>query len=81
MKIYSLPNCPNCDTLKGWLRDRGVKFEAALFDVKIHTDLVMKNVFENPPIILMEDGRICGSETMFDGEKLDESLVEWFLSE
>lgn len=81
MNIYTLPDCPNCDTLKEWLRNKGIEFESHHFDVDIHTDLVMKNIFESPPLIVMDDGRITGSESLFNTKGLDEAYVEWFLSE
>ena len=81
MKIYTLPDCPNCDTLKEWLENKEIEFEVHWFDSKIHADFVMDNIFDSPPIISMEDGRILTSGSMFNDTKLDVSHLEWFLSE
>ncbi len=74
VRVYSLPDCPKCDKLKGWLKERGVEFEAKWFDTEAQTEFVMRNMFGNPPILEVGD-RAEPAETLFEGEALIEAKV------
>ncbi len=74
VRVYSLPDCPHCEALKGWLRARGIDFEERPFDTEAQVEFVMRNIFGNPPIL--EVGlRALASEEIFIEEVLDEGLV------
>ena len=73
-RVYTLPDCPLCDSLKGWLRERGIEFEERPFDTEAQLDLIMRNVFGNPPVLEAES-RVAPSEELFPGEVLDEERV------
>lgn len=73
-RVYTLPDCHYCEFLKGWLMERRIEFEERLFDTEAQIDLIMRNVFGNPPIL--EVGiRVATSEELFSGENLDEERV------
>ncbi len=74
VRVYSLPDCPKCDKLKVWLKERGVEFEAKWFDTEAQTEFVMRNMFGNPPILEVGD-RAEPAETLFEGEALIEARV------
>jgi hypothetical protein len=67
--IYSLPDCPKCDKLKDYLKQRGVDFEARWFDTEAQTDFIMMNMFGNPPI-LKTGAAVNPSEELFEGDSL-----------
>lgn len=71
IKVYTLPNCHLCDKLKDRLRGLGVEFEEVPFETEVQVELIMRNIFGNPPIL--EVGlRVASSEELFDGEVLRE---------
>jgi len=73
-RIFTLPDCPRCDAVKGWLRVRGIEFEERPFDTDAHVEFIMRNMFGNPPI--MEVGsRAVSSEGLFIGEAIDEDKM------
>jgi len=73
-RVYTLPDCPHCDSLKGWLRERGIEFEERPFDTEIQLELIMRNVFGNPPVLEV-GSRATPSEELFLDEALDEEKV------
>lgn len=73
-RVYTLPDCHNCATLKRWLEERGVAFEERLFDTEAQLELIMRNVFGNPPILEV-GSRTASSEELFVDEALDEEKV------
>lgn len=74
IRVYSLPDCPKCDILKEWLKTEGIEYEAKWFDTEAQTDFIMRNFFDNPPILAKND-IAKGAEDLFDGEKLKEDYV------
>lgn len=74
IRVYSLPDCPKCEILKEWLKTEGVEYEAKWFDTEAQTDFIMRNFFDNPPILTKND-IAKGSEDLFEGEKLKEDYV------
>jgi len=77
--VYSLPDCPKCDKLKEYLKNKGVEFEARWFDTEAQTGFIMMNMFGNPPI-LTAGSAVRPSEEMFEGYNLKEDKVEEALS-
>ena len=74
--VYSLPDCPNCEKLKDFLKGTDVDFEAMWFDTEAQTDFIMMNMFGNPPILTLGDNvRVEPSENLFDGDNLKQDLV------
>lgn len=74
-KVYTLPDCPNCTTLKRWLEDHEIPFEERLFDTNIQLDFIMMNVFSNPPILEV-GSKFLPSEELFLDEELDEEKIK-----
>ena len=71
-RVYTLPDCPKCDKLKGWLSEKQIDFDVKPFDTEAQTDFIMRNIFGNPPIL--ELGEVFApSEELFLNEKLDET--------
>ncbi len=77
-RVYSVPACPKCEVLKGWLKERAIEYEEKVFDTEAQLGFIMRNMFGNPPILEIGD-RMASSEEMFPGEILDERKVREFL--
>ncbi len=74
--VYSLPDCPKCDTLKKYLKEKGIEFKAEWFDTDNQTDFVMMNMFGNPPILTLGEKEVVKpSEELFEGEEFIEEKV------
>ena len=73
-RIYTLPNCNNCEILKSWLKEHKVNFEEKLFDTDTQLELLMRNIFGNPPILEV-GSKILSSEELFLSEVLDEKRL------
>ena len=78
--VYSLPDCPKCDKLKGFLKSKQIDFETDWFDTKNQTDFVMMNIFGNPPILTLGEKEVVKpSEVLFEGDTLIEGRVSELL--
>jgi glutaredoxin len=76
LRVYTLPDCPKCDALKGWLKERGHEFNEAAFDTDAQLDFIMRNMFGNPPILEVGENALP-SEELFQDESLDKvKLIE-----
>lgn len=74
--VYSLPDCPKCDTLKAYLKGKDIDFETDWFDTENQTDFVMMNMFGNPPILTLGEKEVVKpSEELFEGETLVKERV------
>jgi len=73
-RVYTLPDCPNCTTLKKWLEEQEITFEERPFDTEAQLEFIMRNMFGNPPI-LEAGSRALPSEELFVDEELDEEKV------
>jgi glutaredoxin len=73
-RVYTLPDCPKCDKLKGWLSEKQIDFDVKPFDTEVQTDFIMRNVFGNPPILELGES-FAPSEELFLDEKLDETKI------
>jgi glutaredoxin len=72
--VYTLPDCPKCDTIKEWLKKKEIDFDVRWFDTEAQTEFIMKNMFGNPPILTYGE-RIEPSESLFQEEMLKENMV------
>ena len=75
--VWEKPACPNCNTIKGILREEGIQFETRqIFDGDTITPeaqaLMVKHGIRSAPIV-KSDHIIFGG---FDKAKLDE-LIDW----
>ncbi len=77
-RVYSVPACPKCDALKGWLKERAIEYEEKAFDTEAQLGFIMRNMFGNPPILEIGD-KVASSEEIFPSEILDERKVREFL--
>ena len=77
-RVYTVPACPKCDTLKGWLKERAIEYEEKAFDTEAQLGFIMRNMFGNPPILEIGD-KVASSEEIFPSETLDERKVREFL--
>jgi glutaredoxin len=78
-KIYSLPDCPKCEILKKYMKEKAIPFEAKWFDTEAQTEFVMMNMFGNPPVLVLGD-KVASAEDMFPGGELSESIVRGVLN-
>jgi glutaredoxin len=72
--VYSLPDCPKCDQLKDWLKHQEIPFQSRWFDTEIQTELIMRNMFDNPPILEVDDV-VVSSQKLFSKEGVKEDFV------
>ncbi|MBS7637983.1 hypothetical protein KEJ49_03720 [Candidatus Bathyarchaeota archaeon] len=72
--VYTLPQCHRCEEVKRWLREHGIGFEERLMDTEARVELIMKNIFGDPPIIELGTKTISYEE-YFNGETLDEERL------
>lgn len=74
-RVYTLPDCSRCDTLKKRLKELNISFEEKAFDTEAQVELVMRNVFGTPPILEV-GSKIFSSEDLFHSEVLDEEKLK-----
>jgi len=72
--VYTLPNCSKCIILKEWLIDEGIDFQEKLLDTEAQTNLIMENVFGDPPILKV-DSLVLVSERLFIDDVLNVSAI------
>ncbi len=78
--VYTQPGCKNCDTLKVWLKLEKIKFEEKLFDTEVQAEMIMENIFDDPPFLKV-DGEIMSSTEMFETDgKIKPSVSEFLVS-
>ena len=75
--IISLPNCSKCDEIKAYLKENKIPFTDRMLDSELQTELVMENVYSNPPNVRV-DGKyythkdfLANPELMFGVESCD----------
>lgn len=78
-KVYTWPDCPNCDALKEWLGKEGIEFEIESYTTAIQADFIMQDIFGSTPILETPRGVVIG-EDLFDGHELNEGLVREYVS-
>lgn len=74
VRVYTIPRCPHCETLKDWLKKHNITFEERAFDSEAQVDFIMKNIFSDPPILEVES-EIFTSDEIFRGEEIDEERL------
>ena len=80
--VYTLPGCEKCHTLIEYLKKRNINVEELPLDTDEKTELVMHNIFADPPIMKYSK---MGVETfvekaLFVDEELNEKLLDEILS-
>lgn len=75
IRVYTLSGCSHCETLKGWLKKKGVSYEEKPFDSEAQADFIMKNIFSDPPILELGSG-VFTYEDLFHGEELNEEKLK-----
>lgn len=74
--IYTQPGCINCDTLKEWLKNKKIDFEEKLFDTEVQVEMVMMNLFDDPPYLGVNDKLIPSGELFdSDGSVIDSVIL------
>ena len=61
-KIYTQENCPNCEELKSFLKDKNISFEELDInvDTKARAVMVMNDLETTPAVSI--DGKVFGGE-------------------
>jgi len=78
-RVYYLPDCPKCEVLKAYMKDKAIPFEAKWFDTEAQTEFVMMNMFGNPPVLVLGE-RCASAEEMFPRGELNEDVVRDILN-
>ena len=78
IKVFTLPRCPHCEQLKSWLARNGVQYEEALLDTDTKVELIMHNIFSDPPILQIEE-KFVSSSSLMEGEALNEPILKQLL--
>lgn len=75
IRVYSKPGCPNCKKLKEWLSSRDFRFKDVTMTTDVSTDLIMRNIFSDPPILeAVTDGHVdalFGSKRIFKDQEFN----------
>lgn len=79
MKVYTWPDCPNCEKVKTWLSGRGIEYEVLSLTTDAQVEFIMRNIFGSPPLVEKSTDEVLISEKMFKGHDLDTDLLEEFL--
>jgi glutaredoxin-like YruB-family protein len=72
LTLFTRPDCPPCDWLKAWLRERNLEFEehdVSADAVAVFT-LVRKHQSQSTPTLVIGDKVLIG----FDPEKIEAAL-------
>jgi glutaredoxin len=78
--VYTTKNCPRCEILKNWLKNKKVKFqEKNLEDSDVMSELILKDVYSFSSPILQIDSKFLTSDELFEGNKLKNDLLIKFL--
>ena len=74
--VFTLPACPKCDVLKGWLEGRGLPYNERAFDTGVHTELIMRNDFGDPPVLAV-GSKLYTSDGLFSSDdSIDDEVME-----
>jgi hypothetical protein len=78
--VYTLEFCPNCDTLKHYLRQKAMPFqERDLSTAESLTELRINGIFVTEAPVLQQAARFLTSADMFAAGALQEEKVLHFL--
>jgi glutaredoxin len=53
VSVISLPDCSKCEEIKAFLKEKNVPFVEKTLTTEIQTDLIMDNIYSNPPILIV----------------------------
>jgi glutaredoxin len=74
--VYTLEFCPNCEILKGFLKNGGFAFlERDLSTAESLTELRMNGVFVNEAPVLQKNDDFFTSDVLFPSGKLDGAQI------
>lgn len=77
LTLYTSTGCTLCLVLKKWLSGKSLRFvEKDLSNTDVMSDLVMSDVFVMSAPALEVDGKLYTVDEMFDGNQLNENLLE-----
>ncbi len=79
--VYRLEFCPNCETLKAYLKERGVKFsEEDLSSAAALTELRINGVFVSEAPVLRKGNTFLTSAELFCGGEVNRDAVDALLT-
>ena len=72
VKVYSTPTCPYCDTLKAFLKEKGIEYQDidVATDDKARDEMVNKSGQMGVPVVEIDGQIVVG----FDKEKISQIL-------
>ncbi len=76
--VYTQPGCAQCEILKEWLENVGIKFEERPFDTEVQAEMVMMDIFDDPPLLGV-NGKVMSSSELFgpDGSVIESVIRGW----
>ena len=74
-----MPGCEHCLLLKTWLKTHNIPYTELSMDTDAKTELIMDNIFSDPPVLKNGDRHLV-KEEIFGDEKLREDVVLKFLN-
>lgn len=78
--VYTLEFCPNCDTLKQFLKQKTAPYqEWDLSTAESLTELRINGIFVNEAPVLQQKDRFLTSSDMFAAGTLQEEIVRAFI--
>ena len=51
--VISMPDCSKCEEVKSYLKEQHIPYTEKTLNTEINTDLVMNNIYYNPPILVV----------------------------
>ncbi len=79
--VYRLEFCPNCETLKAYLKERGVEFvEEEMSSAAALTELRINGVFVSEAPVLRKGSTFLTSAELFCGGEVNLDAVDALLS-
>ena len=79
--VLTQPGCPRCNTLKKWLKNENIKFGEKPFNTEVQTDMIMLNIFDDPPFLKINEKIISSSEIFETDDKIKSSISEFLINE
>jgi glutaredoxin len=64
ISVISLPDCSKCEEIKAYLKENNIPYTEKTFNSEIQTDLVMENIYYNPPILVIGDKKYSYKDFM-----------------
>lgn len=70
ISIISLPDCSKCEEIKSYLKEYNIPFTEKTLNSDIQTDLVMENIYYNPPILVVGDKKYSYKDFLAKKEEI-----------